>query len=111
VDAPATTYCYLSLISDSVETATFQWSLIKTSRVSFTIVCKQSLWLNETRESVLFDVIDELNNVFAREVCNKINNLDGLLIQNVYSDILSPIFYNLKNRPYIVKDFIIEYVW
>jgi hypothetical protein len=24
VDAPATTYCYLSLISDSVETATFQ---------------------------------------------------------------------------------------
>lgn len=111
IDSPSTTYAYLSLVSDSVQVATFQGSMLKTARVSFTIVCKDSLWVNETREQVLFDVVDELNNILAREVCNKINELNGLSIQNIFSDTLSPIFYNLKNRPYIVKDFIIEYIW
>jgi ssDNA-binding replication factor A large subunit len=58
---------------------------------------------------VLFDVIELLDDTLAREACNKINVTDDIIIQEIQSSTLSPIFYNIKDRAYIVKDFIIKY--
>lgn len=110
-DTPNDSFVYMSIVSDNITNASFQWYMMKEARVSFTIVCKTLLWVWETEESVLFDIIDELNTIMAREACNKIDVVDTIRVREIESNTLSPIFYNQKNRAYIVKDFIFKYEW
>ena len=80
------------------------------ARVAFTIVSKLNFLVGETPESVLIDIVDLLDDEIARVACNKIDFVNNTRVLDVVSSTLSPIFYNEKNRPYIVKDFIFTYV-
>jgi len=107
---PAGSYAYINIVSDNWETYSNRWYLMKRARITFTIVCKKSLWVSETEERVLYDIIDELNNTIVSEWCAKISKRWDFIVNSVTEDTASPIFTSEDNRAYIVKDYIFTYL-
>lgn len=106
---PTSSYLYLSIVSDNVDVSTLQGIGTKLARVQFNIFSKVTYTPLEDEESVLMDIIQVLDDSIAKEMCNKLHVAWNVTLQEVLSDSRSPIFYNEKNRPYIVKDYLFRY--
>lgn len=108
---PAGSYIYMSIVSDTPKTNSNVWYLANTARVSFTIVCKDTLLAADTEERVLYDIIDALNDSIVNEWCSKIPVWDNDFIMNsITESTISPIFTDQKNRAYIVKTYLFNYM-
>lgn len=105
---PTGSYIYISIVSDNTTRQSNVWHIMKKARISFHIVCKQTLWANETPESVLWAIIDAINNTIVSQWCTKVNNCDWLIVQSILEWTISPIF-TIDSRYYQVKDYIFSY--
>lgn len=106
---PSWNYTFLSVVSDIANTKSQIWYIMKTARVSFTVVCKRSFTDAETPERILCDIVDAITNEIVYQWCDKVNVIDGFYIQSILDDTKSPIFF-ADNRYYIVKDYIFNYI-
>lgn len=108
--APSTSYLYLSLVTDSSTTSTDSgvegWSLIKEAIVSFNVVAWTSL-KSDTDE--LMDILDIINEEIVDEWCQKIVNWDWVTMKRVTELAPSPIWFNIKNRAIISKQYLFSY--
>jgi len=104
-------YIYMSIVTDITNAWSDSWtnwgSITKDTIVSFNIVA----WLNKAGSDtdVLYDIVDILNDEIADEGCQKIDNWDGVLMNRVTELSTSPIVYNTKNRPVLVKQYLFTY--
>ena len=104
-------YLYMSIVNDSTNAwsdSGTQWgSITKQSLISFNIVA----WLNKawSDTDVLSDIIDVINNNIVDEWCQKIAVWDGVGMNRVTEWSITPILYNTKNRPVIVKQYLFTY--
>lgn len=103
------TYCFIQIVSDIPQNNSNVWYINKQARVSFTIVCKDSLWSSDTPERVLGTVIDTITNNIVNQWSNKKTHIDWLILCGIREDTVSPIFMD-QNRHYIVKDYIFTYI-
>jgi len=107
---PIGTYVYMTITSNNTTTKTQIWYIMKTARVSFHVVCKESLWATDTPERVLGEAIDTITNNIVYQWCwNKIDIIDWFYIQSILEDTVSPIFF-ADNRHYIIKDYLFNYI-
>lgn len=107
---PSWSYVFISIPSDNNRVYSNKGNLMKSARVSFSIVCKKSLWVTETEERVIYDIIDEINNTIVNEWCTKISDWNGIIVTSISEDAISPLFTDDENRAYIVKDYIFNYL-
>jgi len=107
---PEWSYLYINIVSDNPRVYSNKWNLMKTARISFTIVCKKTLWSWENEESVLYDIIDKTTNSICNEWCSKISQRDWFIVNSISENSISPIFTNEMNRAYIVKDYLFNYL-
>lgn len=106
---PNDSYLYISKVTDNPWDASIWGFLGKVARFQVTIVSKSSFWAWEDAEAVLMDIVDSINNSICNEECQKIEDRGDVSVFSVIEDVQSPIFYTVKNRPYIVKDYLFYY--
>lgn len=105
-DTPDWSYCYINIISNSPSVYSNQWYLMKIARVSFHIVCKKSLWADDTPERVLMSIVDAVNNNLVSN--GQMSMVDWFVCSSIVEDTISPIF-QADNRHYVVKDYLFNY--
>ena len=107
---PSTSYLYLSKVTDNTWTATDSWiewwALTKEALVSFVIVAGTSI-KSDTDE--IFDIIDVINEEIVDEWCQKIVNWDWITMRKVTELSASPIWFNIKNRAILTKQYLFTY--
>ena len=103
---PEGSYCYINIVSNSPSVYSNQWYLMKTARVSFHIICKESLWADDTPERVLMDIVDTISNNLIGNGHSSI--VDWFICFSIVEDTISPIFQE-DNRHYVVKDYLFNY--
>lgn len=107
---PSTSYLYLSKVTDNATTATDSWteggSLIKEALVSFVIVA----WISAKSDTdEIFDIIDVINEEIVDEWCQKITLWDWIKMKKVTELSASPIWFNIKNRAILTKQYLFTY--
>jgi hypothetical protein len=100
----------MNIVSDNVRMNSNKWNLLKTARVSFYIICKKVLGVNDTEERVLHSIMSEITNTIVSEWSSKISNRDGIIVNSISEDSISPIFTDEENRAYLIKDYLFNYI-
>jgi len=106
---PSWSYVYLGIVSDTQRGRTQDWYIMKTARVSFTVVSKDKLDVLDTPERVLKDIVDWITNEIVRQWCSSRRIVDWLVCMTILEDTISPIFSD-ENRHYITKDYLFNYI-
>jgi hypothetical protein len=106
---PKTEYLYQSIVSQNDDEIFMDRLYSKVARVQFTIFSKIKLWDNETSEGNLMSMVSILEDELYKFCDDSITDIDWIKIIEIVGDTLSPIFTDEKDRPYIVKDFLITY--
>lgn len=106
---PTWNYVFISIVSDTQRSKTQEWYIMKTARVSFTIVCKEKLNATDTPERILRSIIDTLTNEIVWQWCGSKRIVDWLVVMSILEDTVSPIFVS-ENRHYITKDYLFNYI-
>jgi len=107
---PDGSYIFISISSDVTRMNSNKWNLMKTARVSFTVVSKKTLWATETEERIIYNIIDAITNTIVSEWCSKISNWNDIIVTSISEDTISPIFTDNENRAFIVKDYLFNYL-
>ena len=107
---PNWSYVFVSIVSDNQKMYSNRWNLMKTARISLTVVCKKKLWATDTEERVIYSIIDKITNTIVSEWCVKISQWCWITVTSISEDAISPMFIDEENRAYIVKDYIFNYL-
>ena len=106
---PEWSYAWATITSDIPRVYSNVGHVMKSARVSFHIVCKKELWSTDTPERVLWAIVDAISNAIVSQWSTKIYSVDGLYVQSITEDTISPIFLQ-DSRHIVIKDYIFNYI-
>jgi len=99
-------YAYIKVITNRPKSYSNIWYIMKSARISFHIICKETLGATDTPERVLSKIIQAITNNLVSS--GKQVRVDWINCHSILEDTVSPIF-KVDNRHYQVKDYLFNY--